>query len=136
MLSLSWVPFKRTTRIPKPARWARFPSYPDHPGVAHYLIHSYDAPPIADKELTAARRYAGIAPAAPHALHMPSYIFTRTGSWQESAATNLRSMQVAKAGNEADEAYHASDYMVYAYLQRSSSIRATAVRTSTSARRT
>src|SRR6202795_2232260 len=94
-----------------------FRKYPDHPGVAHYLIHSYDAPPIADKGLTAARRYAGIAPAAPHALHMPSHIFTRVGSWQESAATNVRSRDVAKAGNEPDEAYHASDYMVYAYLQ-------------------
>jgi len=94
-----------------------FKKYPDHPGVAHYLIHSYDAPPIADKGLTAARRYSGIAPAAPHALHMPSHIFTRVGSWQESAATNKRSMETAKAGNEPDEAYHASDYMVYAYLQ-------------------
>jgi tetratricopeptide (TPR) repeat protein len=94
-----------------------FKKYPDHPGVAHYLIHSYDAPPIAEKGLTAARRYAGIAPAAPHALHMPSHIFTRVGSWQESAATNKRSMEVAKAGNEPDEAYHAVDYMVYAYLQ-------------------
>jgi tetratricopeptide (TPR) repeat protein len=94
-----------------------FKKYPDHPGVAHYLIHSYDAPPIADKGLTAARRYATIAPDAPHALHMPSHIFTRVGSWQESAATNLRSREVAKAGNEPDEAYHASDYMVYADLQ-------------------
>jgi hypothetical protein len=95
----------------------QFKKYPDHPGVAHYLIHSYDAPPIAEKGLTAARRYATIAPAAPHALHMPSHIFTRVGSWQESAATNLRSMEVAKAGKEPDEAYHAVDYMVYAYLQ-------------------
>jgi tetratricopeptide (TPR) repeat protein len=94
-----------------------FKKYPDHPGVAHYLIHSYDAPPIADKGLTAARRYAGIAPDAPHALHMPSHIFTRVGSWQESVATNMRSREVAKAGNEPDEAYHASDYMVYADLQ-------------------
>ncbi len=94
-----------------------FKKYPDHPGVAHYLIHSYDAPPIADKGLTAARRYATIAPDAPHALHMPSHIFTRVGSWQESAATNVRSREVAKAGNEPDEAYHASDYMMYAYLQ-------------------
>jgi tetratricopeptide (TPR) repeat protein len=94
-----------------------FKKYPDHPGVAHYLIHSYDAPPIADKGLIAARRYATIAPAAPHALHMPSHIFTRVGSWQESAATNKRSMEVAKAGGEGDEAYHAVDYMVYAYLQ-------------------
>src|ERR1700682_5926916 len=94
-----------------------FKKYPDHPGVAHYLIHSYDAPPIADKGLTAARRSAGFAPAAPHALHMPSHIFTRVGSWQESVATNMRSREVAKAGNEPDEAYHAADYMVYAYLQ-------------------
>ncbi|MEJ7670633.1 MAG: hypothetical protein WKH97_18285 [Casimicrobiaceae bacterium] len=95
----------------------QFQKYPDHPGVAHYLIHSYDAPPIAGKGIVAARRYAGIAPAAPHALHMPSHIFTRVGAWQESAATNLRSMEVAKAGGEVDEAYHAVDYMVYAYLQ-------------------
>jgi tetratricopeptide (TPR) repeat protein len=95
----------------------KFAKYPGHPGVAHYLIHSYDAPPIAGKGLVAARRYADIAPAAPHALHMPSHIFTRVGAWQESATTNKRSMEVAKAGNEPDEAYHASDYMVYAYLQ-------------------
>src|ERR1700675_671277 len=62
-----------------------FKKYPDHPGVAHYLIHCYDAPPIAEKGLTAARRYATIAPAAPHALHMPSHVFTRVGSWQEAA---------------------------------------------------
>src|SRR5438552_885506 len=74
-----------------------FKKYPDHPGVAHYLIHSYDAPPIADKGLTAARRYATIAPDAPHALHMPSHIFTRVGSWQESAATNLRSREDRKS---------------------------------------
>ena len=60
----------------------QFVKYPDHPGVAHYLIHSYDAPPIARQGLTAARRYADIAPAAPHALHMPSHIFTRVGSWE------------------------------------------------------
>ena len=95
----------------------QFAKYPDHPGVAHYLIHSYDAPPIAQQGVIAARRYAGIAPDAPHALHMPSHIFTRVGAWEESAATNTRSFEVAKAGNEPDEAYHASDYMVYAYLQ-------------------
>jgi tetratricopeptide (TPR) repeat protein len=95
-----------------------FEKYPDHPGVAHYLIHSYDAPPIADRGLIAARRYASIAPDAPHALHMPSHIFTRVGSWEESAATNARSADVAKkSGTDIDEAYHASDYMVYAYLQ-------------------
>ena len=96
---------------------AMFKKYPDHPGVAHYLIHSYDAPPLAEKGLTAARLYAKIAPAAPHALHMPSHIFTRVGAWQESAATNQRSRDVAKAAGDADEAYHAVDYMVYAYLQ-------------------
>src|SRR5437867_4258680 len=82
-----------------------FTKYPDHPGVAHYLIHSYDAPPIADKGLTAARRYASIAPAVPHAQHMPSHIFTRLGSWQASAPTNLRSRAVAKAGDEPAGAY-------------------------------
>jgi tetratricopeptide (TPR) repeat protein len=96
---------------------AEFKKYPDHPGVAHYLIHSYDAPPIAEQGLIAARRYASIAPDAPHALHMPSHIFTRVGAWQESVDTNARSRDVAKAGNEPDEAYHASDYMVYADLQ-------------------
>jgi len=95
----------------------QFRKYPDHPGVAHYLIHSYDAPPIAPKGVPAAKRYAGIAPAAPHALHMPSHIFTRVGSWQESAATNKRSMEVAAAGGDGDEAWHAVDYMVYANLQ-------------------
>ena len=67
----------------------QFVKYPDHPGVAHYLIHSYDAPPIAKQGLPAARRYASIAPAAPHALHMPSHIFTRVGAWEDSVATNL-----------------------------------------------
>jgi len=95
----------------------QFKKYPDHPGVAHYLIHSYDAPPIAAKGLDAARRYAEIAPAAPHALHMPSHIFTRVGSWEESAATNLRSAAAAKVNGEPDESYHAYDYAVYAYLQ-------------------
>jgi tetratricopeptide (TPR) repeat protein len=94
-----------------------FAKYPDHPGVAHYLIHSYDAPPIAAQGLTAARRYAGIAPDAPHALHMPSHIFTRVGAWEESAATNRRSFLVAVNSNELPEAYHASDYAVYADLQ-------------------
>ena len=65
-----------------------FVKYPEHPGVAHYLIHSYDAPPIARQGLPAARRYASIAPAAPHALHMPSHIFTRVGAWEDSIATN------------------------------------------------
>ena len=95
----------------------QFAKHPDHPGVAHYLIHSYDAPPIAQQGLPAARRYASIAPAAPHALHMPSHIFTRVGAWADSAATNKRSAEEALRGKEAPEVLHASDYMVYAYLQ-------------------
>jgi hypothetical protein len=91
--------------------------YPDHPGISHYLIHVYDAPPLAAQGLPAARRYAGLAPDAPHALHMPSHIFTRVGAWTESAATNDRSFGSALRGNEAPEAYHASDYLVYADLQ-------------------
>src|SRR5258705_13502072 len=70
---------------------------PQHPGVAHYLIHLYDYPPIADKGIEAARRYAMIAPAAPHALHMPSHIFTRVGYWKESVASNAASASAAKA---------------------------------------
>ena len=95
----------------------QFAKHPDHPGVAHYLIHSYDAAPIAQKGLPAARRYADIAPAAPHALHMPSHIFTRVGAWAESAATNQRSAAAAKADKDADNQLHAMDYMAYAYLQ-------------------
>ncbi len=94
-----------------------FKKLPDHPGVAHYLIHSYDFPPIAEKGLPAARRYSEIAPSAPHALHMPSHIFTRVGAWQESVASNLRSAIVAKAEKEFVQQLHAMDYLVYAYLQ-------------------
>jgi tetratricopeptide (TPR) repeat protein len=95
----------------------QFKTYPEHPGVAHYLIHSYDAPPIAQKGVPAARRYAQIAPDAPHALHMPSHIFTRVGEWNDSASTNRRSADIAKKGNDGHEAMHALDYMTYAYLQ-------------------
>jgi tetratricopeptide (TPR) repeat protein len=94
-----------------------FAKYPEHPGVAHYLIHTYDAPPIAKQGLPAARRFASIAPAAPHALHMPSHIFTRVGAWEESVATNERAATIAVKGGEGHEAYHATDYSVYAYLQ-------------------
>ena len=95
----------------------QFAKSPSHPGVAHYLIHSYDYPPTAQKGVASARRYAGIAPAAPHALHMPSHIFTRVGAWQNSAASNRRSADVALKGKEGDDALHALDYVVYAYLQ-------------------
>jgi tetratricopeptide (TPR) repeat protein len=95
----------------------QFAKYPDHPGVAHYLIHSYDAPPIAAKGLTAARRYSAIAPDAPHALHMPSHVFTRVGAWKDSVSGNRRSADVAKKDGNGNEAFHAADYMVYANLQ-------------------
>src|SRR6266581_6144408 len=94
-----------------------FKKYPDHPGVAHYLIHSYDAPPIAQQGMPAARLYARIAPDAPHALHMPSHIFTRVGDWADSAATNRCSADAAKRSSDPDDALHALDYMTYAYLQ-------------------
>jgi hypothetical protein len=90
---------------------------PQHPGVAHYLIHLYDYPPIADKGIEAARRYAKIAPDAPHALHMPSHIFTRVGYWQESIDSNIASGRSAKAAGDFHEELHAMDYLVYAYLQ-------------------
>jgi hypothetical protein len=95
----------------------QFTKHPDHPGIAHYLIHSYDAPPLATRGLAAARLYAGIAPDAPHALHMPSHIFTRVGAWEDSVSTNRRAYQAAIKGDEVPEAYHASDYAVYADLQ-------------------
>ena len=90
---------------------------PQHPGVAHYLIHLYDKPPLADKGLEAARRYAKIAPAAAHAQHMPSHIFTRVGYWQESIDSNTASARVAKDARISSDQLHAMDYLVYAYLQ-------------------
>jgi hypothetical protein len=94
-----------------------FQRQPRHPGVAHYLIHLYDYPPIAERGLDAARRYAEIAPAAPHALHMPSHIFTRVGYWKESIASNVASTKAAKAEKSFNDQLHAQDYLVYAYLQ-------------------
>ena len=88
-----------------------------HPGVVHYLIHLYDYPTIAEKGLDAAKRYAEIAPAAPHAQHMPSHIFTRVGYWKESIASNTAAARAAKAGKEFHDQLHAMDYMVYAHLQ-------------------
>jgi len=90
---------------------------PDHPGIAHYLIHTYDVPALADKGLPAANRYATIAPAAAHALHMPSHTYTRVGKWHESIATNLRSADAASAEGAVGEVLHANDYLMYAYLQ-------------------
>jgi hypothetical protein len=94
-----------------------FKRQPRHPGVAHYLIHLYDYPVLAEKGLDAARRYSKIAPAAPHAQHMPSHIFTRVGSWNESIASNIASVQAAKAAKAVGDQMHGQDYLVYAYLQ-------------------
>jgi hypothetical protein len=96
---------------------AQFQKHPDHPGVAHYMIHAYDYPLVADKGLAAAMCYADIAPSAPHALHMPSHIFTRVGLWQESANTNHRAAAAATGEAERSDRLHALDYMVYADLQ-------------------
>jgi hypothetical protein len=90
---------------------------PDHPGVVHYLIHTYDYPPLAKRGLAAAERYAELAASAPHALHMPSHIFTRLGYWDRSIETNRRSAEVARASKDMNAELHARDYMVYAYLQ-------------------
>lgn len=97
---------------------------PRHPGVAHYLIHAYDSPALANLALTAARAYSRIAPAVPHALHMPSHIFTRLGLWEESIKSNLDSEAAAKdyaarmrMGGAWDQQLHAMDYLAYAYLQ-------------------
>ncbi len=95
---------------------------PDHPGVAHYLIHSYDKPQLAQLGLPAARRYAQVAPAAPHALHMPSHIFARVGLWQDDINSNLASIAATRKtaamhiGGEGHQ-FHAMDFLIYAYLQ-------------------
>ncbi|NYF88134.1 hypothetical protein RBB79_01340 [Tunturiibacter empetritectus] len=91
--------------------------YPDHPGLAHYIIHTYDVPPLAARAAGAAQHYSEIAPSTPHALHMPSHTFTRVGDWQASIDANVASVAAARsAGQPADE-LHASDYLEYAYLQ-------------------
>jgi tetratricopeptide (TPR) repeat protein len=94
-----------------------FVQYPNHPGLAHYIIHAYDVPPLAARALGAARRYSEIAPASPHALHMPSHTFTRVGDWQGSIDANIASAAAARRDRQTGEELHASDYMVYAYLQ-------------------
>jgi tetratricopeptide (TPR) repeat protein len=104
---------------------AVLPRNPNHPGVAHYLIHSFDYPSLAEKALPAARVYAKIAPDAPHALHMPTHIFTRLGLWDESVTSNLASAASAKRrasrmspGAASFDELHADDYLIYAWLQQ------------------
>src|SRR5436309_5126691 len=111
-----------------------FAEQPSHPGVAHYIIHSYDYPPLATRGLVAARGYARTAPSVPHAQHMPSHIFTRLGLWQESIDSNRASASAGKAyytklGKDAvwDQTLHALDYVVYAYLQTGQDKQARAV---------
>jgi hypothetical protein len=111
-----------------------FAEQPDHPGVAHYIIHSYDYPPLASRALVAARGYAKTAPSVPHAQHMPSHIFTRLGLWQESIDSNRASASAGKAyyaklGKDTvwDQTLHALDYVVYAYLQTGQDKQARAV---------
>jgi tetratricopeptide (TPR) repeat protein len=93
-------------------------TYPEHPGIPHYLIHAYDNAELAPKGLSAARAYSHIAPSAPHALHMPSHIFTRLGLWEDSITSNLAAREAAHRQGDTREELHAMDYLVYAYLQR------------------
>src|SRR5262249_46059539 len=103
---------------------AEFAKNPQHPGVAHYMIHAYDNPAMAPEGLEAARRYASIAPAVPHAQHMPSHIFTRLGLWSDAVASNAAAEKAASAYEQSahlngvwDQRMHPLDYMEYAYLQ-------------------
>ena len=93
---------------------------PEHPGVVHFLIHAYDYPPLADKGIAAARRYAKLAPAAPHARHMPSHIYSMVGLWEDSIASNQHSLEVRP------DYYHAMDFIVYAQLQLAQDAKAAA----------
>jgi tetratricopeptide (TPR) repeat protein len=94
-----------------------FAQYPNHPGLAHYIIHAYDVPPLAARAVVAAHRYGEIAPSTPHALHMPSHTFTRVGDWQNSIDANIAAAAAARSDGQPGEEMHASDYMIYAYLQ-------------------
>jgi tetratricopeptide (TPR) repeat protein len=92
-------------------------AYPDHPGITHYIIHASDSTELAPRGLAAARKYAQVAPDAPHALHMPSHIFTRLGLWQDSIASNLAASHSAREHGDTGEELHSMDYLVYAYIQ-------------------
>jgi hypothetical protein len=108
-----------------------FSTYPDHPGIAHYIIHTYDYPELAQEGLPAARKYASIAAASAHAQHMPSHIFTRLGLWDEAVLSNLNSVSAAQCYAEQskmdghwDEELHGLDYLTYAYLQKGDDVSA------------
>jgi tetratricopeptide (TPR) repeat protein len=105
---------KRAAEILEPV----YRDNPQHPGAAHYLIHVYDSAELAPRGLAAARAYSKIAPSAPHALHMPSHIFTRLGLWNDSIASNMAARAAAHAQGDQGEELHAMDYLTYAYLQR------------------
>ncbi|HEY4367488.1 MAG TPA: hypothetical protein VGN07_09685 [Steroidobacteraceae bacterium] len=105
---------KRAAAILEPI----YRDHPDHPGAAHYLIHAYDSAELAPRGLSAARAYSKIAPSAPHALHMPSHIFTRLGLWDDSIVSNIAARTAAHAQGDLGEELHSMDYLVYAYLQR------------------
>ena len=94
-----------------------FRKYPEHPGIPHYLIHACDNSEMARRGLAAAQAYSKIAPSAPHALHMPSHIYTRLGMWEESVASNLAARKAAHVQGDIGEELHAMDYLTYAYLQ-------------------
>src|SRR5207237_5617147 len=98
-----------------------FKQNPQHPGVAHYLVHAYDYPPLADKRIRIAGLYARIAPAAPHARHMPSHIYSMVGMWEESIVSNRSALEVQP------DYHHATDFMVYAHLQLAQDARAKAL---------
>lgn len=109
----SYVNQKKATQILEPI----FLEQPEHPGLAHYIIHADDNPALARQALDAAQRYSKIAPDSPHALHMPSHIFTRLGLWDASIASNLAAAESARRQNMAGDELHALDYLAYAYLQ-------------------
>lgn len=108
-----YVRQKKAGQIAEPV----FAAHPGHPGAAHYVIHAYDYPPLAERALAAARAYARIAPDSPHALHMPSHIFTRLGYWQESIGSNRDSRDAGRKHHSPGDELHALDYLVYAHLQ-------------------
>ena len=94
-----------------------FADQPNHPGLAHYIIHAYDYPVLAPRALVAARSYGEITPSVPHALHMPAHTFTYMGLWQESIRADTAAAAAARKQGDTNSELHSMDYLVYAYLQ-------------------